>query len=203
MAAEKLELLWPAARTFTESATTEGTLTKVSSAPDLGQSPSFDEKLESALAAIPGWSDADSKWLPPARPTPARIPVNPYRIGARHHIRRFQDAFSNVQYHHFFHKLEHIAGRKLSVDERDAIVNACHRLIEQKKNAQTPEALDMEQKWESKEKKRLAAKAKKIGSLAENLRTSIISLEHAHTLKGNDRVLKNFYTIEVLYRCTA
>jgi len=109
---------------------------------------------------------------------------------------RFREAFPNQSYFQFFSKLKHIAKRYLSRDERDAIINACLRLIETKEHVETAHDFRRQLTWEAEDRKRVVAVLGNIHSLTDQLVKSISSLDHDAKLKD---IKETKYFCNLLY----
>jgi len=112
-----------------------------------------------------------------------RIPENPYIFAAQHHMWRFREAFPDQSYLQFFSKLKRIANRYLSRAERDAIINACLRLIETKEHVKTADDFRRQLNWEAEDRKKVIAVLEDIHSLTDQLAKIISSLDHNMQLK--------------------
>lgn len=125
-----------------------------------------------------------------------RIPENPYIFAGQHHLWTFREAFPNQSYFQFFSKLKHIVNRYLSRDERDAIINACLRLIETKEHVETADDFRRQLIREAEDRKRVVAALKNIHSLTDQLARNISSLDHDPKLKD---IKETKYFCDLLY----
>jgi hypothetical protein len=111
-----------------------------------------------------------------AESTLAKGPNTRFCLDTRHHIRCFYAAFPGQLYPLFYHQLESIAERKLSIAERDAIIRVCRWLTEKKHNVKTADDLKRKLAGDNETKKRFIAAKRKLNLLAKQAEDSLVRL---------------------------
>ena len=115
--------------------------------------------------------------------------ANPITYRVRLNVRRFRRTFPNQRYHAFFHRLESIVKRKLSLSERNIIARACFELLLDKEYVETAEDFRWQLKREAEADKGAVAKLEDMHSLADRLQKHIKSIRDTRDEKDHPELV--------------